>query len=82
MTEWQPIETAPKDGTLVLLYGPCGWDTNVDEYDDKMVRVGSYEEFFDKYVWLSDTANPYQDRILATHWMPLPNPPKEQGTEE
>jgi len=77
--EWQPIETAPRDGTLVLLYGPCEWDKYVTKDSPKIIIVGFYDEYDysedSPFAWLSYTSNPYQDRILATHWLPLPNPP-------
>lgn len=67
MSEWQPIETAPKDGTVVDIwaYGHrlpdvqfCGDDTTPGWY-----FVYDYSELaaFD-----GD----------ATHWMPLPDPPE------
>jgi len=68
MTEWQPIETAPKD-TLVLLYlgnndieiGE-GWHT----YDDP-----PYEPSKELYWWVEEMG-----RVYPTHWMPLPEAPK------
>lgn len=61
---WQPIETAPKDGTEVL-----GWlSRSIDEqpYVETMWYVPDAE------VWVGD----YDGcRVLPTHWMPLPEPP-------
>lgn len=70
--KWQPIETAPKDGTSVLLF---------KQSMDFKIRGYGYWEGGDSFVsgWISkgfdDTfgnlglANP-------SHWMPLPEPPK------
>lgn len=62
MTQWQPIETAPKDGTLVLtacaptgIITPSEWMTEVRWMDEREPQ------------WF-----PLRD---ATHWMPLPPPP-------
>jgi len=74
--EWMPIESAPKDGTYVLIA------------DDSHVTVGKYHEdkgehlvaaeqpYWEPYDWS------YWDRwqtddswFLPTHWMPLPAPP-------
>ena len=59
---WQPIETAPKDGTDVLL-GAEGW-----------VIIGSWFRFDDEGNgrWMHEdgaTCDP-------THWQPLPSPPE------
>lgn len=83
MSEWQPIETAPKDKTL-LLYGRqvggskddlAGWDGNIvasgywDGIDGSWCVTGS--------TWRGPFIGP-------THWMPLPEPPPapSQRTEE
>jgi hypothetical protein len=67
VSEWQPIESAPKDGTKVLLFGES----------DGMgcISVGWYED-------ISQAANPddeqgywCSDLATETHWMPLPAPP-------
>lgn len=70
MGEWQPIETAPKDGTHILgwakrfacpraiYWQPCG-DRNYPHPE------GGF--------WLSVIGKKHSG--LATHWMPLPEPP-------
>lgn len=59
-TEWQPIETAPRDGSEMLLY----------YY--KSLRVGFYSNYV-KF-WKSAESNAIY-RIQPTHWMPFPEPP-------
>lgn len=58
---WQPIETAPRDGTEVLV-----WDEDGPDF-----FLGHWDLSFRS--WLSD----YFDEISPTHWMPLPPAPKE-----
>ena len=59
MSEWEPIETAPKDGTHILGYG--------EEWPEIAVVV--YTTGWDFYPY-SDT-----DVGELSHWMPLPAPP-------
>jgi hypothetical protein len=63
MSEWQPIETAPKDGTEILAWDGSVRTTAVWWVPGKqwsLVSPGEYAE--DSEVW-------------PTHWMPLPEPP-------
>jgi hypothetical protein len=60
---WQPIETAPKDETDVLTYGPAG--QVVARWEDDAWRVYNYG-YCDATV-----------RKRPTHWRPLPAPPSE-----
>ena len=68
---WQPIETAPKDHTTILLRGPSGYRSPRDFHIETgywHVAIGA---------WLSDSG----DRITEgwpepTYWQPLPEPPK------
>lgn len=67
---WQPIETAPKDGTPVLLYRECaGWSVRGWGY---WVDVKGIDG------WVSHGfGDPPGNLGLGhpTHWMPLPEPP-------
>ena len=72
--DWQPIETAPKDGTAVLVY-PATWNGH-------SVAIAKWES--DKY---AKKPRPYWSRNddlgrvtisrehPPTHWMPLPLSP-------
>jgi hypothetical protein len=62
MTNWQPIETAPKDGTDVL----C-WHS----------RVGAMVLSFWDGNW-REKANCLALRDPPLLWMPLPEPPKDK----
>lgn len=78
--EWRSIETAPKDGTNILIFArdfpAIAWWANVYyfNYDkDEMVEGEEWAQ------WICD--NPYYNSVLTgdrtpTHWMPLPNPPE------
>jgi hypothetical protein len=74
---WQPIETAPKDGTLILawftwLHGRvciCSWNT--DRYAK---RPRPYWSTLDERVFGISRAREGQ----PTHWMPLPDPPPDR----
>lgn len=66
--EWQPIETAPKDGRQLFLYLSDG-QTVIAEFSVR--RDGS------SYWEVCHTENgAICLRTEATHWMPLPEPPK------
>ena len=63
--EWQPIETAPKSAR-VLFYWLEGISGRGTALEIGAHELGEYYDF-DGAPFLSD----------PTHWMPLPDPPKE-----
>lgn len=60
MIDWQPIETAPKDGTIVLLW--C-----VDDHCPATAVSG----FWDETMWLHRSIYAYAS---PTHWAPISPP--------
>ena len=77
MMEWQPISTAPKDGTFILAWAEyCGGGEQVVvQYRKPKGRAGKFGHF----VW-AQNINSDGDAIaekVVTRWMPLPAPPKE-----
>lgn len=74
--KWKPIETAPKDGTQILVYSKndgvvwVSWDTEEIYYPDcnpeKCWAVpGSHQDEQGGCYRIDD----------ATHWVPVPKPP-------
>lgn len=70
VAEWQPIETAPKDATLLLLWWPSRRESSA--------LIGYYGRG-----WLEGSALEWRSMAGLewhkdpTHWMPLPPPPAE-----
>ena len=66
MNNWQPIETAPKDGTWVMLRG--GHDYGDDQIGPAVVAFWDGEGWYYAY-WDSEWRSSYEE---PTQWMPLP----------
>lgn len=87
MMGWQPIETAPKDGTEVLGIYVCDWSDHTTIYGPWTMRFGrhEWEPSWDNFrVIESESAfgTTYRDLDEApTHWMPLPEPPTKKAPE-
>lgn len=62
MSEWQPIETAPKDGSYVLVWAESGHEFA------RWFRAGEC------WIRAEDMQNLWGEDA-PTHWMPLPAPP-------
>lgn len=72
MSEWQPIKTAPKDGTEVLLL-----------FADEPLWIVAFfgpdsQKKSSEICWRCkwDHESLHQGYEEPTHWMPLPEPPK------
>jgi len=80
MSEWQPIETAPRDGRLALVYRPLAHMTRDEPVAIKrLVAVNNF-------CWKatvpegSEPFNPTADGSChITHWMPIPDGPDSSG---
>jgi hypothetical protein len=70
MTEWRPIETAPKDGAAILIWPAQSSFTG----DDKISYVVRWNDW--KEAWIEASGEEY-DTFYPTHWMPLPLAPKK-----
>lgn len=62
---WRPIETAPKDGTWILV---CGIDA-----DGPYVRTARYVVTEDSAMFMNGSQTVGHN--FLTHWQPLPAPP-------
>jgi len=73
MTEWQPIETAPKDGTHILVVSETG--ISVCKYS-----CGNWNGLIDgdTICYQEEQDDWYYDVYKPTHWMPLPEPPQQE----
>jgi len=70
---WQPIESAPRDGTRILSYQPNGAWQSARPWRGERIEV----------VYWHQPGNPEAEGMWVpshrpTHWMPLPAPPSER----
>lgn len=69
-SEWQPIETAPKDGTAILL--ACAtWAHTVHLGRPVPIKVGGWNAEAGGWQIFGASWRP-------THWQPLPPPPAQE----
>lgn len=67
MSEWKPIESAPKDGTLIM-----GWEAKHPDIS-RFVRWGQIGFSPSVMAWV--TPSKCAVSYPPTHWMELPEPP-------
>jgi len=82
---WLPIESAPKGGTTIDLWhaefgreAECYWGLPIHSCGE----AGSLcdDEFHDlEPQWINTFNSPAFPESEYTHWMPLPQPPKDQA---
>ncbi len=65
MTDWQLIETAPKDGLVLLAC--VGWPAAAAKGAPWPVKIGG---------WWAGAWNIFGASWEPTHWAPLPTPPQ------
>jgi hypothetical protein len=80
MAEWQPIETAPKDGTPVDLWLVTKFSDHLKE--PTRCRRITDAAWDDQWLWFNGIFTAHVEGVrdgdwkaVATHWMPLPSPP-------
>jgi hypothetical protein len=81
VSEWQPIETAPKDGTGFIgrrVRGDvvtCWWQTEFEAFISscRVMELAAGYSFEDGKS--EKLHSPVIERV--THWMPLPAPPSD-----
>lgn len=80
-SDWQPISSAPKDGTPIMLFGPHG---KIGFGLIEPVKCDDIEFFNSPAAWIgvdrwaegrSVVSMGGYNASEATHWQPLPAPP-------
>ena len=75
MNEWQPIETAPKDGRMAIVFRPLAEVSG----DDRVAVKRLIEN--DNWCWPCtvpeghEPCNPTDGACHVTHWMDFKEPP-------
>ncbi|MGX5719876.1 hypothetical protein [Shinella zoogloeoides] len=72
--QWQPIETAPKDGTRILLVGGVFHDIPFAGY-------WNFSPYAPDRPWTTVVGRLTLYEHCPTHWMPLPSPPRTKEGE-
>ena len=78
---WQPIETAPKDGTSILLAKAINADGKPIRWEDEpetaqvFVQVAAWWSGEDAWIVYCSMVLDPKLHFTPTHWMPLPSSP-------
>ena len=75
--DWQPIESAPKDGTPVLLFDPV-FQRHIGSFVEEWYKTEYVPEHrtYTRQKWVCWSNRTNLD-FKPTHWMPLPEPPTD-----
>ena len=75
---WRPIESAPRDGTWILIWHKNQWGNRpgISVAEPHVEYDFPKDDASERLTWKNE-AGFYQ--IHATHWQPLPSPPGEQA---
>jgi hypothetical protein len=75
--EWRPIETAPKDGTRILIWPGC-WPTHWED------EIRFQDELHSGWL-IVDCEDPWYTVFSlpehVTHWVPMPEGPANNAEE-
>lgn len=82
MTEWQPIATAPKDGTDIFVYvrGDTVYPTAASYKSSAYFKqeYGDSEYMAEGWYWSFGYPSDFHEETLEpSHWMPIPAMPGE-----
>lgn len=78
MDQWQPIETAPKDGARIIAFFPQfqdGHRIQIAHYDITEHRSHGRVTYKKEKWSTGGHVLSMCDELLPTHWMPLPQEP-------
>lgn len=80
MSEWQPIETAPRDGREILGFDGIEMRVCYPKQFPRPIKTGddlSVSKRGDRWEFFRDESNApgHSWSMVPTHWMPLPEPP-------
>ena len=81
--EWQPIETAPRDGTDILVMyihisTQCVFNAFWIKHEEGL--NAPEDEGWWSYVWSEVGRTLLTDKQTPTYWMPLPQPPEKEAS--
>ncbi len=71
--QWQPIETAPKDGSRVIMWGRYNSVCIAAWRDDRWFVDADESRAIESQ---TDFGIEYKTFDFPSHWMPLPTPPE------
>lgn len=76
--EWHPIETAPRDGTPILVWDTYSKRAIEARWEDEAVFDWEKDEYTGGFNARWAEIDSYGAYIVqdASHWMPLPDAPK------
>lgn len=83
-TQWMPIDTAPKDGTAILISGVMPWavvgcfNGSHSEWCYANLQCEPVDGVWNDYYFETDSAHP-KDKLM---WQPLPTPPTQPSGGE
>lgn len=79
--DWQPIETAPKNGRPILVFGEFAGEIT-GPAGDPFIGVAIWRgdrTDYPGFEWSAENTDAYSGWWKPSHWMPLPPPPAAKG---